>query len=96
VQRRKSSSISDAISAEQIRRTPDSDAAETAKRITGVSVVSGKYVYVRGLGERYSSTQLNGGNIPSPEPEKKVVPFDIIPASLIESITTINSSRSTG
>jgi len=91
VQRRKSSSISDAISAEQIRRTPDSDAAETVKRITGVSVVSGKYVYVRGLGERYSSTQLNGGNIPSPEPEKKVVPFDIIPASLIESITTIKT-----
>jgi TonB-dependent Receptor Plug Domain. len=71
VQRRKSSSISDAISAEQIRRTPDSDAAEIAKRITGVSVVSGKYVYVRGLGERYSSTQLNGGTSPALNQKRK-------------------------
>lgn len=90
-QQRKATTVQDAISAELIKRTPDSDAGEAAKRITGVTVVGGKFVFVRGLGERYSSTQLNGVTIPSPEPEKKVVPFDIIPASLIENITTIKT-----
>jgi TonB-dependent receptor len=90
-QQRKSSTVQDAISSEQIKKTPDSDAAESAKRITGVTVVGNKFVYVRGLGERYSSTQLNGVNVPSPEPEKKVVPFDIIPANLVENITTIKT-----
>ncbi|KER10410.1 MAG: hypothetical protein HY22_04890 [[Candidatus Thermochlorobacteriaceae] bacterium GBChlB] len=90
-QQRKSSSISDAISAEFIKKTPDSDAGEAAKRVTGISVVGGKYVFVRGLGERYSSTQLNGINIPSPEPEKKVVPFDIIPANLLDNMVTLKT-----
>ncbi|MBC8044019.1 MAG: carboxypeptidase-like regulatory domain-containing protein, partial [Rhizobacter sp.] len=90
-QQRKSTTVQDAISAELIRRTPDSDAGEAVKRVTGVSLVGGKFVFVRGLGERYSNTQLNGVTIPSPEPEKKVVPFDIIPANLIENIITIKT-----
>lgn len=90
-QRRKSAAVSDGISAEFIKKTPDSDAGDAIKRTTGVSVMGGKYVFVRGLGERYSNTQLNGVNIPSPEPEKKVVPMDIIPASLIENIVTIKT-----
>ncbi len=90
-QQRKSLAVQDGISAELIKKTPDSDAGEAAKRITGVSLVGGKYVFVRGLGERYSSTQLNGVTIPSPEPEKKVVPLDIIPANLIENIITVKT-----
>ncbi len=90
-QRRKSAAVSDGISAEFIKKTPDSDAGDAIKRTTGVSVMGGKYVFVRGLGERYSNTQLNGVNIPSPEPEKKVVPMDIIPAGLIENIITIKT-----
>ncbi|MDX2128751.1 MAG: TonB-dependent receptor [Chloroherpetonaceae bacterium] len=90
-QQRKALTVQDGVSAEQMKRTPDSDAAEASKRITGVTVMGGKYVYVRGLGERYSSTQLNGVNIPSPEPEKKTVPFDIIPSSLIENLVTIKT-----
>jgi outer membrane receptor protein involved in Fe transport len=90
-QQRKSSSVQDGISAEQIKKTPDSDAAEAAKRVTGVTIVGGKFVFVRGLGERYSSSQLNGVNVPSPEPEKKVVPFDIIPANLVENLITIKT-----
>ena len=90
-ERRKSLSVSDGISAEFIKKTPDSDAGDAIKRTTGVSVMDGKYVFVRGLGERYSNTQLNGVNIPSPEPEKKVVPFDIIPANLIDNIVTVKT-----
>ena len=56
--------------------------------MSGVTVQDGKYVFVRGLGERYTTTSLNGARIPSPEPERKVVPFDLFPSELLEGITT--------
>ncbi len=77
--------VSDGLSAEQISRSSDTDAAEATKRVTGVSVVGDKYVYVRGLGERYSSTQLNGSRITSTE-TKRVVALDILPAKLIDNM----------
>ncbi len=86
--RKRAAAVSDAISEEQIRKAGDSDAADAVKRVTGVSVVGGKYTYVRGLGERYSNTQLNDVPIPSPEPEKKVVPFDLFPSNMIQNLIT--------
>ncbi len=88
---KKAAGVSDAISEEQIKRSPDSDAGDAVKRITGVSVVGGKYTYVRGLGERYSNTQLNDVAIPSPEPERKVVPFDLFPANMIQNLITLKT-----
>ena len=79
-------SVSDGISAEQIARTPDSDAAGAATRVSGVAVVDNKFVVVRGLSERYSNTLLNGVEIASPEPTKKIVPLDIFPAALLDGI----------
>jgi hypothetical protein len=73
---------------EQIARSPDSDAAQAVQRVSGVTVQDGKYVFVRGLGERYTTTSLNGARVPSPEPERKVVPLDLFPSSLLENITT--------
>lgn len=87
-QRQKAAVVVDAIGAEQISRTPDSDAASALKRVPGVSVVDGKFVYVRGLGERYGATTLNGAPLPSPLPDKKAVPLDLIPSNLLESIVT--------
>lgn len=83
---KRSSSVSDGISTQQIKKTPDSNAADVLKRVTGVSTVGGKYIYVRGLGERYSATQVNGSTISSPEPNKKVVPLDIFAAGLLENV----------
>jgi len=91
IERRRSSSVDDAISAQEISRAPASNAGDAMRRVTGVSVVGSKYVVVRGLTERYSSTQLNGVNLPSPEPEKKVVPFDLFPSSMIARMTTIKT-----
>ena len=85
--RRKSASLGDAVSAEQVRRTPDKDAAEVLRRVTGLSVADGKYVFVRGLGERYSSTDVDGVRIASPEQNKRVVPLDLLPANLLDHIT---------
>lgn len=84
----KSPVVTDGISAELMNHAASSDAGDALKRVTGISVVSDRYVFVRGLGERYSSTQLNGAQIPSPEPHRRVVPMDIFPAGLLENIQT--------
>ena len=76
------------IPAEKRSRRPDGDAAQAVKRVSGVTLQDGRYVFVRGLGERYTTASLDGARIPSPEPEKKVVPLDLFPAGLLESITT--------
>jgi len=85
---RHATGIVNAVTAEQISRSPDSDAAQAVQRVSGVTVQDGKYVFVRGLGERYTTTSLNGARLPSPEPERKVVPLDLFPASLLQSVTT--------
>jgi TonB-dependent receptor len=78
--------VTDALSAEQISRTGDSDAATTLKRVPGLSLVDGRYIYVRGLGERYSSVLLNGAQIPSPDFTRRVVPLDLFPNELLDGI----------
>ena len=87
-QQRNATSIVSSITAEQMARSPDSDAAAAMQRVSGVTVQEGKFVFVRGLGERYTTTSLNGARVPSPEPERKVVPLDIFPAGLLQTITT--------
>ncbi|MGH1469134.1 MAG: TonB-dependent receptor domain-containing protein [Bdellovibrionales bacterium] len=85
-ERRKIKAVSVSIGSEQFKKSGDSNAASALKRVSGLSLVEGKYVYVRGLGERYSSTALNGSMLPSPNPLRRVVPLDLFPTSLIESI----------
>jgi len=85
--RRKAPTVNDAVSSEQMRRSPDKDAGEVLRRVTGLSVSDGKYVFVRGLGERYSSTEVDGVRIASPEQNKRVVPMDLFPAALLDNIT---------
>ena len=86
VERKRAVAITDNLAAEDMRANSDGDAAQAMSRVTGVSVVDGRYVFVRGLGERYSTTQLNGAVIPTTEPDKKVVPLDLFPSGLIQSI----------
>ncbi|AXB77477.1 TonB-dependent receptor domain-containing protein [Novosphingobium sp. P6W] len=73
------------LSTEQIARTGEGDIAGALSRVTGLSVVGNGYVYVRGLGDRYSLALLNGSPLPSPEPLKRVVPLDLFPTSMIAS-----------
>jgi len=88
---KKSSSVSDGISQEAIKKSPDSSAGEVVKRVTGITLISGKYVFVRGLGERYSNTVLNNSVLPSTEPDKRVVPMDIFPANLLKNVRIIKT-----
>ncbi|GAB1263928.1 TonB-dependent receptor domain-containing protein [Aurantivibrio infirmus] len=76
----------DVLSVEQITRVGDSNIASALRRVTGLSLVDGKYIYVRGLGERYSSTTLNGAAVPSPELTRNVIPLDLFPTSILQSV----------
>jgi len=90
-ERKNQAFIADILGAEQISRTGDSDAAAALRRITGITLVDGKFIYVRGLGERFSSTQLNGAAVPSPDPTRTVIPLDLFPSSIIESLSVQKS-----
>jgi len=90
--RQRSQSLSDAVSVEGMSKAGLGTAAEAMKKITGASVVGGKYVYVRGLGDRYTSTCLNGAEIPSADPYTRSGTIDIVPTNLIDNVVTNKSS----
>jgi outer membrane receptor protein involved in Fe transport len=75
------------VSAEQIAKSPDGDAAQTMKRVSGVTVQDGKFPTVRGMEGRYTTSSLNGARMPSPEPERRAVPLDMFPSGLLQTIT---------
>lgn len=85
-ERREDFAVSDLLSSEQISKAGDSDVASALKRVTGLTLVGGRFIYVRGMGERYSSTLLNGAAVPSPDPVRRVVPLDLFPVGVIGSI----------
>ena len=85
-QRRNASAVTDGISSQEISRAGSSDAAEAMTKVTGASVVDGKFVFVRGLGDRYSNTQLNGSSLASPDPDKQAVALDMFPSGLLDNI----------
>lgn len=74
------------ISAENIARLAASDVAEIATKLPGINVAGGKYAVVRGLNDRYSTTQLNGIVMPSPDPDRQAVQLDIFPSAMIDSV----------
>lgn len=85
---RTATGVVNSVTSEQISKSPDRDAAQAVQRVSGVTVSDGRYVFVRGLGERYTNTSLNGAALPSPEPERKVVPLDMFPSALLQAVTT--------
>src|SRR6185436_11838521 len=85
-QRRKAATVGDAVSAEQMKRAPDKNASDVLKRVIGLSVADNRYVYVRGMGERYNSTEVDGVRVVSPEQNKRVVPMDLFPSALLDNI----------
>lgn len=89
--RQKAAAVSDAISAEAISQAGAGNAAAAMRKVTGASVVGGKYVYVRGLGDRYTSTQLNGSDLPTSDPDRKSVQFDLFPSDLLDNIVTLKT-----
>jgi TonB-dependent receptor len=93
IERKQASVITDNIGSQEMKSNGDSDAAAAMSRVTGLSLVDNQYVFVRGLGERYSNTTLAGSVLPTTEPDKKVVPLDLFPTGLIDSVQ-VNKSYS--
>jgi len=88
--RQKADTVQETISAEVIKKSPDSDAAEVVSRVPAVTVKDG-FLFVRGLGERYSSALLNQSRLPSTDPNRRVVPLDLFPADFLASLAIIKS-----
>ena len=89
-QRRLASTISDGISAEQIRKSPDATSSDALKRVTGISIMENKYIFVRGTSERYSGALLNNISLASTESDRSFA-FDLLPSNLIDN-TVIDKS----
>jgi outer membrane receptor protein involved in Fe transport len=79
--------MSDGVSADLIKKTSDNNVAQVLKRVSGVTIDNGKYVTIRGMGERYNNVQLNGATLPSTEPNRRNFAFDVIPSNLIDNVT---------
>jgi len=82
---RETTQVITVLSSEDIARTGEGNIAGALGRVTGLSVVGSGFVYVRGLGDRYSLALLNGSPLPSPEPMRRAVPLDLFPTDVIAS-----------
>ena len=80
---RETSEVANVLLPEDFLRQGDDNAAQALVRLSGLSVINSRFVYVRGLGERYSSALLNGSPLPSPEPLQRVVPLDLFPSNIL-------------
>ena len=89
---KQSNAITNILSSEQMSKKGDSSAASALKRVTGVTLVDGKNVFVRGLGDRYSNIEMNSMPLPSPDPTKRIVPLDIFPSGVISSMKVQKSA----
>ena len=84
--KKKSANLLDGISSESFSRMGDGSAASAIKRVTGVAIQDGQYVYVRGLGDRYTKTLLNGMEVPGLDPDRNALQIDIFPTNIIGNI----------
>lgn len=81
-----STEVTTVLGAEQFSRSGDSDVASALRRASGLTLVGGQFIFIRGLGERFSSTLVNGAAIPSPDATRRVVPLDLFPTNFLESV----------
>jgi TonB-dependent receptor len=88
---KKSVNLMDGTSKQAMAKVGDGDAAAAASRVTGVSIEGGKYVFVRGLGDRYTKTVLNGMELPGLDPDRNTIQMDIFPTNLIDNIVVLKS-----
>lgn len=85
--RKNAAQASDSVGAQDIAKTPDRNAADAVKRVVGTTVVDGRYIFIRGLGDRYTNSMMNGSPLPSPEPDRQAVPLDMFPTLVLSDLT---------
>lgn len=89
--KKNSINVMDGISSQEFKKIGDSDAASAIKRVTGISIEEGKYVYVRGLGDRYTKSTLNGLEIPGLDPDRNTIQLDIFPTNVLDNIIVLKT-----
>lgn len=87
IERQQASSLVDAIGSEQFSKLGAADAGQIVARVTGVSVVGGKYAVVRGLSDRYTRTLFNGVEVPSADPYRMSPQLDLFPSAMIDRVS---------
>ncbi len=92
ITRRNTAAVSDGISADLIRKSPDKNTSDVLKRVSGTTVQENKFVVIRGMNDRYNEAMLNGILLPSSEPDRKTFAFDIFPSEVVDNITIYKSA----
>ncbi|MCE3227130.1 MAG: hypothetical protein K0S32_1681 [Bacteroidetes bacterium] len=92
LQQKNNASVSDGISAESIRKTPDRNTSDVIKRISGATIQDNKFAIIRGMSDRYNAAYINGAPLPSSESDKKAFSFDIFPANLLDNIVILKTA----
>lgn len=92
LQQKNNASVSDGVSAETIKRTPDRNTSDVIKRVSGATIQDNKFAIIRGMNDRYVSAYLNGAPLPSSETDRKAFSFDIFPANLLDNIVILKTA----
>lgn len=91
-ERRKAAVIGDGISSEQMKKAPDATSGDALKRVTGVTLVDNKFIFVRGVTDRYNQTTLNGASVTSTSVDKKSFSFDMLPSNLLDNMNVTKTA----
>ncbi len=78
--------VSDGISADIIRKTPDNAASDVMKRVSGAAIQENKFAVIRGLNDRYNAAFINGAPLPSTESDRRAFSFDLFPSNMLDNL----------
>ena len=87
LERKRSAAVGDSVGRAEMSKQGDKSAADSARRVVGLTVEGSRFVFIRGLGERYTNALLDGAPLPSPEPDRQAVPFDLFPSLMLDGLT---------
>jgi len=86
IAQKNSANVSDGITAETIKRTPDKSSSDVIKRVSGASIQDDRFAVIRGLNDRYNAAFINGAPLPSTESDRKAFAFDIFPSAILDNL----------
>lgn len=92
IAQKNSASVSDGITAESIKKTPDRSSSDVIKRVSGASIQDDKFAIIRGLNDRYNASFINGAPLPSTESDRKAFAFDIFPSAILDNLVIFKTA----
>jgi len=92
VMQKNNASVSDGISSESIKKTPDRSTSDVLKRVSGASIQDNKFAIIRGMSDRYNAAYLNGSPLPSSESDRRAFAFDIFPSGILDNLIILKTA----